>query len=431
MCADTVNVVLLGFLVRHRGPVTVGVACGLYAVYPDALIAAHTFLLEPWLNLCCLGGAVLIFDGDRMAGTVPRAAGNWRLVLGGVAFGFAVAVKIWALLPLALAGLVLAVTARRVRPVGALAGGAALGIGVPLLPFAVLAPGSLVRDVLVSQLVRNASGSRDLGGRLADLAGAQGLQPLSAQPSRALLVVFGAAIAGLCAAGYLAMKRRPGTLDAYALLGAVAVTMMLLWPRLYYSHYGAFEGPFLALAVALPAGLLTTRSNAGRAAEAVRSAALPAAGAAMLVIVLVTMGVGQFRAESGLRGIQVSAAADRLIRPGACVVTNDVPFTVAADRFFSSDPGCPAMVDAFGTLFAMTSGDQRSATPAMLRPVAALWQTTLQHAGFVWLTGDTAAQIPWNGSLYGYFRRHFRLIGFAGRPVPGRNVPRPGLYARM
>jgi hypothetical protein len=434
-CADTANVILLGVLVRHRGAFTVGVACGLYAVYPDALIAAHTFLLEPWLNLCCLAGAVLIFDGDRMAGTAPRpghgphaprtAADTRRLVLGGVAFGFAVAVKIWALLPLALAGLLLAVTARRRRPVGALAAGAALGLGVPLLPFAVLAPGALLRDVLVSQLVRNANGSRDLSGRLADLSGLQ-LLPAGYPQPLLLLLLIGAVVAGLVAAGYLASERRPRMLDAYALLGAVAVTAMLLWPRLYYSHYGAFEGPFLALAVALPAGLLTARPDAGRAKES----ALPAVVAAVLVTVLVAMGAGQFRAESGMRGIQVTAEADRLIPPGACVVTNDAPFTVAADRFFSSRPGCPAMVDAFGTFFAMTGGGGRHSSAVVLAPVVALWHATLEQATYVWLTGDTGAQIPWNSGLYGYFRRHFRLIGLAGQPVPSRDVPRPGLYLR-
>jgi alpha-1,2-mannosyltransferase len=432
VCADTANVILLGLLVRHRGPLTVGVACGLYAVYPDALVGAHTFLLEPWLNLCCLAGAVLIFDGDRMAGTATRAAGNRRLALGGAAFGFAVTVKIWGLLPLALAGLLLAVTARRVRPVGALAGGAALGMCVPLLPFAVLAPGALVRDVLVGQIVRNADGSRDLGGRLADLAGLQ-LLP-AGYPRAVLLPLIGALIVGLYVAGYLARNRRLAVLDAYALLGAVAVTGMLLWPRLYYPHYGAFEGPFLALAVALPAGLPTARPDGKRAAEATRPAVFPAVVAAVLVTVLVTvlvaMGIGQFRAERGMRGIQVSAAADRLIRPGDCVVTNGAPFTVAADRFLSSAPGCPAMVDPFGTLFAMTGGDERGATAAVLAPAVALWQATLRQAAYVWLIGDTVAQIPWNSDLYGYFRRHFRLIGLAGQPVRWRDVPRPGLYLR-
>jgi hypothetical protein len=426
--ADTANVILLGLLVRHRGPLTVGVACSLYAVYPDALVGAHTFLLEPWLNLCCLAGAVLVFDGDRMAGTATRAAGNRRLALGGAAFGFAVTVKIWGLLPLALAGLLLAVTARRVRPVGAMAGGAALGMCVPLLPFAVLAPGALVRDVLVSQLVRNADGSRDLGGRLADMAG---LQLLPAGYPRALLLpLIGALIVGLFVAGYLARNRRLAVLDAYALLGAVAVTAMLLWPRLYYSHYGAFEGPFLALAVALPAGLLTARPDEKRAAEAARPAALPAVVAAVLVTVLVAMGIGQFRAERGMRGIQVSAAADRLIPRGACVVTNDSAYTVAAGWFHSDVAGCPAMTDSFGTLFAMTSGHPRDASAAVLAPVVALWQATLQQAAYVWLIGDTAGQIPWTRQLNSYFLSHFRLMGFAGPPPGWRYVPGPGLYVR-
>ena len=205
---------------------------------------------------------------------------------------------------------------------------------------------------------------------------------------------------------------------------------MLLWPRLYYSHYGAFEGPFLALAVALPAGLLTARPDAGRAKEAAVPAVVAAVLVTVLVTVLVAIGVGQFRAESGMRGTQVTAEADRLIPPGACVVTNDAPFTVVADRFSSSRPGCPAMVDAFGTFFAMTGGGGRHSSAVVQAPVVALWHATLEQATYVWLTGDTGAQIPWNSGLYGYFRRHFRLIGFAGQPVPSRDVPRPGLYLR-
>lgn len=434
VCADTANVVLLGVLVRHRGPVTAGVACGLYAVYPDALVAAHTFVLEPWLNLCCLAAAALIFDGDRLA-----AADTRRLALGGAAFGFAVAVKIWALVPLAVAGLVALVSTRRARPALTLAGGAAAGLGVPLAPFAVLAPGGLARGVLVGQLVRNASGGRDLTGRLAELAGAQGPLSLPARfPRPLLLAAIGAVIVGLYAAAYLAAGRRPAALDAYALLGAVAVTGVLLWPRLYYSHYGAFDGPFLALAVALPAGLLPDALLSGgllsrgllpggplaasRAAGAVLAAVLAAAVAAA--------GVAQFRAESRLAGTQVAAAADRLIPAGACVVTNDSAYTVAAGRFYSDVAGCPAMTDSFGTLFAMTSGHPRDASPAVLAPVIALWQATLEQATYVWLTGDTVAQIPWNAGLDGYFRRHFRLTGLAGQPVPWRDVPRPGLYLR-
>ena len=88
------------------------------------------------------------------------------------------------------------------------------------------------------------------------------------------------------------------------------------------------------------------------------------------------------------------------------------------------------MADSFGTMFAMTSGHPRDASAAMLAPVVALWQATLQQAAYVWLTGDTVAQIPWTRQLDSYFLSHFRLIGFAG-PSPGwRYVPDPGLYVR-
>jgi alpha-1,2-mannosyltransferase len=433
VCADTANVVLLGVLVRHRGPLTAGIACGVYAVYPDAITAAHTFLLEPWLNLFCLAGAVLIFDGDRLVGTASRLphagarAARWpdtaRLLGGGLLFGFAVAVKIWALVPLGIAGLLLLVIARRARPAAAFAGGAAVGLGVPLLPFAVLAPGALARGVLIGQVVRDANGPRHLLQRLNDLAGL-GLHPVMLS-EKLLMVGIAAGLIGCCLVAYLLVgrplgDRRARALDGYALACAVAVTAMLLWPRLYYSHYGSFDCPFLALALALPIGLL----------PAPRPVNLRAAVAAALVLIIATAGYRQFHTESRLHGTEVATTADRLIPAGACVVTNDAAYTVAADRFYSDVHGCPEIVDSFGTFFAMTSGLFAAAGPAALQPVDALWQTALDRAQYVWLTTDTLVQIPWNRRLSGYFHRHFRLIGLAGSPPPYRNVPTPGLYAR-
>jgi hypothetical protein len=414
-CADTASVVLLGVLVRHRGPLTALLACGLYAVYPDAIIAAHTFLLEPWLNMFCLAGAVLLFDGDRITPATPRLA--WA----GAAFGFAVAVKIWAIVPLCLAGLLVVAGARRVRAVAPLAGGAALGLGVPLLPFAVIAPVALVRGVLLGQVFRNVGGSRSPLARLADLAG---LRLLPVPFSGGTLVVAIGLIAGGCyAVAYLSAGRRPAPLDAYALLGAVAVTVMFLWPRLYYPHYGAFDGPFLALAVALPVGLLAARPVTSRVHG------LLAPVAALTAVVLMTAAILQVRAESRLSGNQVAATADKIIPAGACVLTNDSAFTVAADRFYSDDPGCPVMVDSLGTLFTMTGG--RSGEAAALRPVAELWQAGLERAGYVWLTNDTVNQIPWDQRLYAYFRGHFRLAGLVWpHHWSNQDVPRPGLYVR-
>src|SRR5690242_14832547 len=87
--AGAAAVVLAGFLVRHRGALAVWVTCGILAIYPPSAVSARTVLLEPWLVLFCLAGAVAVFDRDRIT------ASTRRLAWGGVAFGFGGAVKVW------------------------------------------------------------------------------------------------------------------------------------------------------------------------------------------------------------------------------------------------------------------------------------------------------------------------------------------------
>src|SRR5215472_16123346 len=128
--ASAAAVPLAGLLTRHRG---------LVAVFPESVLAARTVLLEPWLVLFCLLGALAAFDRDRIAG--------WqRLLVGGCAFGFAGAVKVWAILPVLV---ILALTARRPRHAVALAGGVAAGFLVPVLPFALTAPATFYRSVVI------------------------------------------------------------------------------------------------------------------------------------------------------------------------------------------------------------------------------------------------------------------------------------------
>ena len=54
--ASAAGIALAGLLVRHRGALAALVACGVLAVYPDSVAAAHTVLVEPWLVLACLAG---------------------------------------------------------------------------------------------------------------------------------------------------------------------------------------------------------------------------------------------------------------------------------------------------------------------------------------------------------------------------------------
>jgi hypothetical protein len=411
--ADTACVALLGLLVRHRGAVAAGVACGIYAVYPDALVAAHTFMLEPWLNLFCLIGALLVFDGDRM--TDGR-----RLAWGGAAFGFAATFKIWALVPLAVIGLLLL---QRPRRLAALAGGAAAGLAIPVLPFLAMAPGGMAKDVVISQFVRAGARHGPPLPRLSDLAGFSLFPHLPASVRVPVLLAIATAVPVGYMAGCLAAQRRPAALDWYAMIGVVAVIAMLLWPYGYWSHYGAFAGPFIALVLALPAGLLRPATSGHQIVPAL------AVGLAAAVVIA-GVGLRQFAAETRLQAsTTLAASADKLIPSGACVLTNDPSNAIGADRFTPDTLGCPSMVDAYGTLLAMTDGRKMSAPPQEVNSVRAVWRSAFSQARYVWLESGSQGQIPWTPALYADFMRHFRLIGLVNGPG-ARNAPEGGLYIR-
>ena len=414
VCADTACVAVLGVLVRHRGPVAAGIACGIYAVYPDALVAAHTFMLEPWLNLFCLIGALLVFDGDRVAD-------GRRLGWGGAAFGFAVAIKVWALVPLAVLGLLVL---GRPRRLGVLAAGAAAGLAVPVLPFLALAPGGLVNQVVISQSVRaNAQHAPPLP-RLNDLAGLSLFPDLPGSLRILMLLILVAIVpVGYMAACY-AGARRPATLDWYALTGVVAVIGMLLWPFGYWSHYGAFAGPFIALVFALPAGLLCPAEH--------RTQIVPLIAVSVVAAGMIAgVGFRQLAAETHLYAWNPAASADELIPPGSCVLSNEPSYLISANRFTSDVAGCPAMVDAYGTLLAMTGGRKVVGAPSDVQSVTALWRSEFEfpRARYVWLGIYSQGQIPWTPALEAYFKSHFRPLGLLNGPS-GRHVPAGGLYIR-
>lgn len=80
---ETVGVLALGWMLRHRGALTVAVACGAMAVYPVCLIDQRTVMLEPFCATFCLLGLAAVFDGDRLSGRTGP------LVVGGAFFGLA------------------------------------------------------------------------------------------------------------------------------------------------------------------------------------------------------------------------------------------------------------------------------------------------------------------------------------------------------
>ncbi len=430
--ADTANVVLAGLLVRHRGPLAAGVASGLYAVYPAALNASQSLFLEPWLNLFCLLGAVLLFDGDHLAGHrgVPGEHGSRRAFWAGVCFGFGAAVKIWAVVP-ALVAWLLCLRARRDR--APFAGGFAVGIAVPCLPFLALAPSGFGRTVFVSELVQATHGRVGANPRLADITGIVGLSSVGVNPK----IWAGATAAGVLllfvVIAWLRARRagsRATALDWFALICTFVVTGMLFSPSEWYVHSAAFAGPFLAVLVGLSAGRLVAARHP--AVKKPRHWVRVCAGV-VAALLIAAMGAADGYTVTTLYPARDLSAASALIPPGACVLTDTAAATVVIGRFSASSPGCPAIVDTVGTLITTTHGKDFVAGPGVLQADTQVWQQAFQQARYVWLIGNngyTGARIAWTPALHAYFETHFRLIGLPGSNLGAGNVPRGGLYIR-
>lgn len=425
-CAGAAAVPLTGLLVRHRGLLAVVISCGVMAVYPDSILAAETVLQEPWLVLACLAGLLAVFDGDRFT------TSHKRLAWGGVAFGAACAIKLWAVFPIVV---IAVMCAPRIGRALAYLGGAVAGFLVPVLPFFAIAPSPFFRGVVLAQLVRVDDVRVPLITRLADLSGIAASQSTVVHVPAVLAVIAAVLIVALVAGSYAgawllaprALRRAPflSPLDGFVLASSVVVVAAFLWPVDFYYHYAAFFAPFLALAVALPVASLV------RAAGPVlkrRSPRLPFGAAVRWVIgaAFLAMFIAAVVTETAAPvSDNPAAAADRVIPQGACVLTDQVSFTIMANRFISSVPGCAPPVDGFGADLDLSSGHNGANGAARTPAVRAMWDNAFRHAQYVWLSsnpdrtsgaGDTAGRrIAWTPALRAYFERNFREV--SGSPL--------------
>ncbi|HUY61400.1 MAG TPA: hypothetical protein VMW49_05940, partial [Candidatus Dormibacteraeota bacterium] len=257
------NVVLLGLLLRHRAPLVAAVACFTLALYPDGILTTLTVMLEPPLEFFCLLGAVILFDGDALAGS------RRRVLLAGVALGVAGAVKAWAVLPaVVIAALCLPRVRQRLIPFGA---GVAGGFLTPCGPFLIPAPMAFMQQVVLAQLGRRGPIRASAVVRLEFLSGLWAGIRTGAQTDH-LLLLTGAVCAAIPVAVWVvfALTRRPvdagggagsgapgprtSPLERFALAASVVILAGLLWPSEFWYHYAAFFGPFLALVLGLTAG---------------------------------------------------------------------------------------------------------------------------------------------------------------------------------
>jgi hypothetical protein len=399
------NASLLALLVRHRGRTAMLIAGGGLALMPVASFVSSGLRLEPYLIFFVLIGSLMVF---------PRHAGGnastLRLALGGLLFGVAAAVKLWAFFPFI--ALAICLVPRFRSRVLAFVGAAATGFIVLCLPFFLAAPRAFVSEVFTEQLGRKANATND-GGVIFRLKTMTGFIDTSLAPTSKEVVIAFVALLLIVAVAY---SRRMGheTVDVYLLVAAsISVAGLLVGPD-SYDYYGYFTAPFLlgvlGISVARLAGPIRKLLGADRAPPALRrigSGAYAIGGVALLVALVIegTQFYTSYAAAWGYSDYPYSAITN-LIPAGSCVVYNQVSYGMFSNRLQSSTPNCPDVVDPTGMW--MACGYQLL-TPPPPRCVAR-WKSYFETAQYVVLSLPHTPGVAWNPSLTAWFKSDYYLL---------------------
>jgi hypothetical protein len=394
------NVLVVGLLMRRHGRLATLVACGALAIQPDVLVTVHTIELEPVLVLFCLLGAVTMFHGDHLG---SRRALLW----GGVFFGVAGAVKVWAIFPVAIVGIICLVRGRRL--LGPFAVGVTAGFAGPCLFFIAVAPSAFFHDVVIAQVGRVGGHRVSVAERMTGLMGVRDLGALASYS-----VEVGGVVLLLIVGAFVFTRRAMSEFEWFALGTTALLVVAFLTPEQFFSHYSAFFAPFLALAL----GLATAR---------LAGAIDPKGLLLLLAVVLVGLALNDAQYITSGTGVNIKPSyaiplIDVVIPKGACVLADNVALPILANRFVPDRPGCTAIVDPFGTSVADGTGLPLGDGGPVPRRLVGVWLTAFRHANYVVLDGPAFAglRIPFLPPITSYLKRDFHLV-----------VHRPGQFSGL
>ncbi len=398
------NCGLLAWLVRHRGRTAMLIAGAGLALLPVASFASSEVRLEPYLVFFILLGSLAVFSREGRGGASTR-----QLAVGGLLFGVAAAVKLWAFFPFV--ALVISLVPRYRRRAFVFIGAAAAGFIALCLPFFLSAPKNFVSQVFVEQLARKANTSSNLG-VIWRLKAMSGFLYTSLAPTDKEIVVAYVALLLLVVVAY-ARRVEHETVDIFILLAALLSVAGLLVAPNSYIYYGYFTAPFLlgvlSISVARIGGSIRALIGANRAPQGLLrfGPKVCALGGAVLIVALVNFGTSfysSYASEYGYAGYPFSAITN-LIPAGSCVVYTEVVYGVFSNRLESSDPSCPDIVDPNGMWMAWGYGLIAPATTFV-----AEWKSYFESAQYVVMIKPYESVIAWSPSLVAWFRSNYFLL---------------------
>ena len=331
-----VNAGLVALAARRAGLAAAVTAAAFYAVWRPVAVTETETRLEPFVSLGLLVALAVL-------ATPPGRVRRRALVVAGCALGFALTVKIWAVVPV----LVIAVwcVARFGRRAAVWVLGPLVATGVVVcLPFLLAAPSSMVRMVVVDQLSRGRMPAT-LAERTTGMLGLSSVVGHRPHLQGPLLLLVAAGVALLV----LAWVRVPSARVAVVLL--LAQGGVVLASPSYFRYYDAYPAPALALSVGAAAaavlGLLATSGLRPRPrAPAVRRTVAVTVALGLLLALGAVAGsdtravVGEAFPAATLRGV---------VSQARCVTADSVGALVQLDVFGRDlRRGCPVVIDVGG-----------------------------------------------------------------------------------
>ena len=410
LIVSSANAALASWLLRPHGRLAMAFTGLVVALLPNSFLLVNSVKVDPYLLLFVLVGTIVILRPGRTEREPSRRA----TIMSGALFGVAALFKLWAIFPFLALCLVLGWKYR--QRVVVLVASATTAFAIGITPFLVMAPRAFLDQVFLDQLFRKALPGENPGvlGRLVILTGLSGT---TLQPSY-LLTLIGFFVVGVLTIVAFSMDHSWQPLDWFVGLSAFFIVGSLFLAAESYTYYYYFGSPFLI-------GLMVI--DVHRLSPFIRRAMTPYtspstrtfvtwAGISALVLT-VTRLVIFATASYWTMGPPIPflptwvVSVDRRVPPQACVVTDDVGFTVVANRFVSSDPHCPTLVDSYALW--MTYGDRFSFPSNFF---VRQWKGYFQRSQYAVLTAPATTMIPWNHSLTTWFDDHYSLVSGVDGP---------------
>jgi hypothetical protein len=399
------NAGMLAYLIRHRGRVAMLIAGIGLALLPIASFVSSGIRLEPYCICFILIGSLSIFSREEKHGNLT----NRDFAIGGLFFGFAALIKLWAFFPFL--AMVITLFPRYRHRVFRMVGVSGAVFVSLCLPFFALAPVKFMSQVFVEQLDRKSIPS-DTVGIAHRLIFMTGLTSTSLAPTAGEAVFVFAALACLVAVAFWRRVHRD-RLDIFLLLAALLSVLAILAAPESYNYYGYFTAPFLLGVVGILIGcwIAASRDFIHRIpiSEPLRRISswlivASAVGLTFSLVLYVTTFYTNYAWANGYWSRNFNAIT-RVIPRGSCVVYDQVSYGVYANRLQSSKPGCPSVVDPSGMWMAW---GYQLIPPA--RAFTSEWKSFFEAAQYVVLSHPGAPGIPWDKNLSHWFTKNYQLV---------------------